>query len=339
LSEMSVERSRWLGSGAEEAIDPELAICDPHHHLWDFDEDRYLMADLLADANAGHNIVQTVFVECGQKYRESGPEELRPVGETEFVLDAIAEAGPEGDRLLTGIIGFADLRLGSAVEPVLEAHRSAAGPRFKGIRHAAAWDPSPQVHNHRTDPAGDLLMGESFREGVRTLGRLGLTYDSWAYHGQLDAIADLARAVPETTIIVDHLGGPLGVGPYAGHHDKVLLESRTGLERLAELANTRLKLGGIGMSVMGQRWHHRERPPSSADLADYWGSHMAWCIDTFGPDRAMFESNFPPDRRSCSYGTLWNSFKRMTHDRPISERRALFHDTAAQVYGLASEPG
>lgn len=328
------DRTAWLASGAEAALEPALAICDPHHHLWAHDGDRYLMPELLADAGSGHNVVSTVFVECGQAYRTDGPEELRPVGETEFVVDAVHGAGESGRSLLKGIVAFADLRLGPAVEPVLEAHRAAGDGRFRGIRHAAAWDASPEIRNHRTDPVGDLIEQPAFVEGVRTLGRLGLTYDIWSYHSQLDAVVALAAAAPGTTVIVDHLGGPLGVGPYAGLHDDVLSYCRERLAELAEHPNAVLKLGGIGMTIFGQRWHRRPRPPSSAEVADRWTPHVNWCIDRFGPDRCMFESNFPPDRASFPYAVLWNVFKRMTAHRPDDERRALFHDTATRVYSL-----
>ena len=300
-------------------------------------EDRYLVDELLADTGCGHRVLETVFVECGSAYRADGPAELRPVGETELRRRRAAreaEARPGNPTRIAGIVAFADLRRGAAVADVLEAHRAAGDGRFCGIRHAVSWDPSPQVTNHRTDPVEGLLLDPQFQEGVRALGRAGLTYDVWLYHPQLPEAVELARSAPGTTIVVDHLGGPLGVGPYADRHDEVLAACRASLAELAALPHVRLKLGGIGMTVFGQRWHRREAPPSSEELAAFWADHVRWCIDRFGPDRAMFESNFPPDRASCSYGVLWNAFKRMAEGYSPAERQQLFRDTALATYRL-----
>jgi predicted TIM-barrel fold metal-dependent hydrolase len=368
VSRPAGERAAWRDRTREEPLDPDLAICDPHHHhLWGRPpvpasvasaetaetaeraetaetaetaaerEQRYLLDELLADTGSGHRVLETVFVECGSAYLSEGPPELRAVGETTFVAEAAAEAArrPGNATAIAGIVAFADLRLGAAVAPVLDAHRQAGGGRFCGIRHAVAWDADAGVGNHRTAPPPHLLDDPSFREGVRELGRQGLTYDVWLYHPQLPEVVALARAVEGTTIVVDHLGGPLGIGPYAGHHDEVLEDCRASLAALAELPDVRLKLGGIGMTVFGQRWHHQESPPGSEELARFWGPHVRWCIDTFGPARCLFESNFPPDRASCSYVVLWNAFKRMAAGYDASERAQLFRGSALDTYGLA----
>jgi predicted TIM-barrel fold metal-dependent hydrolase len=337
---MDPERAQWLALTTEDAVEPELPICDPHHHLWDQPADRYLLEELRADTGAGHNVQRTVFIECGAFYRADGPVELRPVGETDYVAALAENASTQKvtpHDLIQGIVAFVDLRLGRQAEAVLEAHRAAGRNRFRGIRHAVAWDASDQVRNHRTDPPPSLLRDERFIEGVRLLGELGLTYDVWLYHPQLPEVVELAMAAPGTTVIVDHLGGPLGVGPYAQRHDQVLDECRTQLARLAELPNVVLKLGGIGMTIFGQRWHRREIPPSSSELADFWGPHVRWCIEQFGPSRCMFESNFPPDRASCSYVVLWNAFKRISAGYDPADRAQLLHDTAAQVYRLGAD--
>tara|TARA_R110002096_G_scaffold2741_15_gene14131 strand:- start:897 stop:1916 length:1020 start_codon:yes stop_codon:yes gene_type:complete len=328
-------RAVWRAAIVEDVLRPDLRICDAHHHLWDHAGDRYLTAEFAADVRDGHNIVATVYVECGSAYRKSGPARLAPVGETEFVLAREAElAALLGRPLIRGIIGHADLCLGRGVADVLSAHIDVAGGRFAGVRHAAAWDASPDIVNHQTDPPAELLLDPQFTDGVRTLGTLGLTYDAWLYHPQLPELTALARAAPETTVVLDHLGAPLGIGPYAGQRTDVLAFCRKHLAALAALPNTRIKLGGIGMPSYGNRWHRLTTPPGSAVIASAWGDHIRWCIDTFGPERAMFESNFPPDGRSCSYRTLWNAYKRIAEPYSDAEQAYLFHDTAVTVYRL-----
>ena len=328
-------RAAWRAQGMEEVLWPEQRICDAHHHLWGHDGDRYFAAEFAADLGDGHQVMQTVYVECGSAYRDSGPLELAPLGETEFVLGQEAKlAALRGRPTITGIIGFADLTRGHAAADVLAAHIDAGGGRFKGVRHAVAWDASPDIVNHQRNPPPALLRDPRFAAGVSVLGEMGLTYDVWLYHRQLPEIIDLARAVPGTTIIVDHLGAPLGLGPYAGKREEVWRYCRAQLTEFAKLPNARIKLGGIGMTILGNGWHRQPAPPSSLDIGAQWGDQIRWCIDTFGPQRALFESNFPPDRRSCSYRTLWNAYKRIAEPYSAAERDWLFHDTAVAVYGL-----
>lgn len=328
-------RAAWRASVVEDVIRPDLAICDAHHHLWDHTGDRYLADEFAADVCDGHNIVATVYVECGSAYRKDGPPRFAPVGETTFVLAREAElSNLLGRPLIRGIIGHADLRQGRAVAEVLSAHIDAAGGRFSGVRHSAAWDASPDIVNHQADPPPRLLLDPQFTDGVRTLGAMGLTYDAWLYHPQLPELVALARAAPDTTVVLDHLGAPLGIGPYANKRAEVLEFCRQHLTALAALPNTRIKLGGIGMPSYGNRWHRRDTPPGSQLIAETWSDHFRWCIDTFGPQRAMFESNFPPDGRSCSYRTLWNAYKRIAEPYSEAEHAHLFHDTATAVYRL-----
>lgn len=335
---MDREQQDWLTRNVEDPIDPEQRICDPHHHLWDHPTDRYLLEELRRDTGAGHRIERTVFVECTSCYRDEGPEALRPVGETEFVAaQAEASAATPGAEI-AGIVGFADLTLGDAVAEVLDAHVEAGRGRFRGIRHATAWDASPQVRVAHTRPPEGLLGDRSFRAGVGALGRAGLSFDAWLYHPQLPELTDLARAHPDVSIILDHLGGPLGVGPYSGRRTEVREVWRGDLAEVATCDNVTLKLGGIGMPVFGLGWHHRPEPPSSQELAEAWGDELRWCIDVFGPDRCMFESNFPVDRRSCSYTTLWNTFQRVADGYSRHERDLLFHDTAVRTYRLEERP-
>ena len=329
------DRTAWLDRTVEEALEPELEICDPHHHLWDYPDSRYLVDELLADTGSGHRVTQTVFVECLNSYRTVGPEELRPVGETEAVerLATASDAAGNATRVAAGIVGFADLSLGAAVRPVLEAQLQAS-KRFRGIRHVSAWDASDRIHNAHTDPPEQLLAKRKFREGFACLHALGLSFDAWLYHSQLPELTELAQVFPETAIVLNHIGGPIGIGPYAGKREAIFNAWRKDIATLAQCDNVTVKLGGLTMSSAGFRWHKREAPPGSEELAEVMGPYYRHCIEQFGADRCMFESNFPVDRLSCNYAVLWNAFKRLSRDYSENERTALFHDTAARVYRL-----
>ncbi len=321
----------------EEILEPDLAICDPHHHLWDFPTDRYLLPELLADLTSGHNVESTVFVECTSFYRASGPEELRVVGETEFVngAAAMAASGRYGPILACeGIVSRADLTLGSAVGAVLDAHIRAGNGRFKGIRHAGGWDASEAVRNSHTNPSKDLYAQPAFRDGMRELGKRGLTFEAWQYHPQLPDVIALARAVPETNIVLDHVGGPLGIGPYAGKRDEIFAQWSAGIRELARCPNVWVKLGGLGMPTCGFGHHKRDVLPGSKELADAWRSYLETCIEAFGPDRGMLESNFPVDGASCTYANLWNAFKRVTNGASPDVKAKLYKDTARKFYRL-----
>ncbi|MBM3221022.1 MAG: amidohydrolase [Candidatus Rokubacteria bacterium] len=331
----------WLALTTEEPLEPALPICDPHHHLWDRQParvaPRYLLDEILDDTGAGHNVVSTVFIECGAMFKPGGPEALRPVGETEFVngVAAMSASGLYGKtRVAAGIVGTADLRLGKAVGDVLDAQIAAGGRRFRGIRRACAWDPDPNVPNHRTEPGPKLFERDDFRAGFAQLAPRRLTFEAWCYHRQIPEVTALARAFPDTTIILDHFGGPLGIGAYAGTADDVFAEWRTSITELATCPNVVAKLGGINMEMNGFGWHEKPRPPSSQELADATRRYYDVTIETFGADRCMFESNFPVDKASCSYTVLWNAFKRIASGCSAAEKAALFHDTAARVYRL-----
>jgi predicted TIM-barrel fold metal-dependent hydrolase len=313
--------------GMEEILEPDLLICDPHHHLWNHPGSRFMVDELRADTGSGHGVVRTVFVECLSGYRTDGPEAFRPVGETEFVV----AADPVG--FIAGIVGFADLRV-PEIKDVLAAHIEAGAGRFRGIRHANAWDPHPDIRPSHTNPPPGLLSDPAFRSGFAALGRAGLSFDAWLYHPQISELTDLARAHPDVRIVLDHLGGPLGIGPYQGRRDEVLKTWRLAMEDLARCPNVVVKLGGIGMPVFGMTWHRQPDATTSEELAAVWGGEIRWCIDQFGVDRCMFESNFPVDKASCSYAVLWNAFKRIVVDASPSEKAALFHDTATRTYRL-----
>lgn len=332
-----MEPSAWLDQVREEIIEPALPICDPHHHLWDFPGSRYLLDQLLVDTGSGHNVVSTVFVECRAMYRAGGPSELRPIGETEFVngVAAMSASGRYGPaRACAAIVGHADLTLGDAVVPVLQAHQRAAGARFRGIRHSAATDADPAFAGRVSQPPPGLLADPAFRRGFAHLAPADLSYDCWLYHPQIDELTALARAFPDTSIVLDHVGGPIGIGGYAGRRDEIFDRWQRAIRALAEQPNVSVKLGGLGMRVCGFGLHERATPPGSAELADLWRPYVDACIDAFGPRRAMFESNFPVDKASCSYRVLWNAFKRLATGASDDEKAALFHGTAERVYRL-----
>jgi predicted TIM-barrel fold metal-dependent hydrolase len=331
----------WLATLTEEVLESELPICDPHHHLWDHRhgavQARYLLDEILDDVAGGHNVVSTVFIECGAMFKADGPEAYRCIGETEFVngIAAMSASSTYGKtRIAAGIVGTADLRLGDSVAGVLDAQIAAGGGRFRGIRRGAFWHQSPQIQNHRTNPPEHLLLRDDFRAGFRHLAPRKLSFEVWCAHTQIADATSLARDFPDTTIVLDHFGGPIGTGPYAGKADEVFAYWRTQIDELARYPNVVAKLGGLNMEVNGFGWEHRSRPPTSVELADATRRYFDHTVDRFGTDRCMFESNFPVDKLSCSYTVLWNSFKRLSKDYSADERAALFHGTAARVYRL-----
>ncbi|MCB1749044.1 MAG: amidohydrolase family protein [Gammaproteobacteria bacterium] len=330
-------REDWLAATDEPVLEPDLPIVDAHHHLWHLNANRYLLDEWLGDVASGHAVRASVFVQCGAFYRGHGPDTLRPVGETEFVngVAAMTASGAYGDHLAcAGIVGFADLTLGEAVEDVLTAHLAAGGGRFRGIRHAAAWDAAEAVHNSSSNPPPGLYRDPTFRRGFARLAALGLSFDAWLYQFQLADLLDLARAFPAATIVVDHVGGIVGIGPYAGRHAEFFPAWRAAMRELAGCANVQVKLGGLGMKLGGFGFETGARAPGSDALAERWRPYVETCIEAFGAERCLFESNFPVDKHACSYRVLWNAFKRLAAGASAAEKAALFHDTAARVYRL-----
>jgi len=337
---------------AEAILEPDLAIIDPHHHLWRMPaallagEPRhgmerlvrmvpvYLRDELLADTRAGHRVIATVFMECGSMYREEGPPELRPVGETEFVAVIGDERGPGEPRLCAGIVGRADLSLGRGVGEVLQAHIEAGKRRFRGVRDIAAWDADPAVLGPLAHVPQGLLADPAFREGFACLAPMNLSFDAWLLEPQLPELIDLARAFPETTIVLDHVGTPVGLGAYAGTRDTRFAGWKANIAALGALPNVIVKLGGLAMMFCGFETFMADPPATSERLAEDWRPYVETCIDAFGPDRCMFESNFPVDRGTCDYATLWNAFKRLASGYTAAEKAALFSETARRVYRL-----
>jgi predicted TIM-barrel fold metal-dependent hydrolase len=336
-------RNDWLARHVEEIIEPELPIVDPHHHLVERPETgRYLLPELLADTGSGHNITATVYLEWLSMYRADGPTEMKPVGEVEFAngLAAMAASGTYGKtKVCAGIIGYADLALGGAVEKVLEAQIAAGGGpggRFKGIRYISATDPDQAAWGSPVSRPPGMLLQPKVREGFAKLAPLGLVFDSFMFHPQIGDLIDLARAFPETPIVLDHVGGAIGLGRYNGKRDAVFAEWSSRIKELAACPNVYIKLGGLGMRVFGFDVHEKAEPPSSETLAGLWRPYIETCIAAFGPERAMFESNFPVDKGSGSYPVFWNAFKRIASGCSASEKAALFAGTATRFYRLAS---
>jgi predicted TIM-barrel fold metal-dependent hydrolase len=335
----------WLARRPpEKALEPDLPIVDPHHHLWHTEaRGLYFLPEFLADAQSvaqgGHNIVSTVFLECQAMFRAAGPEEMRPLGEIEFVRGIAAQADSgqyTRTRVAEGIIGWADLMLGARVREVLEAEIAAGGGRFRGTRYGTSWDEGVAGKFVSRAMTPHRLLDPRFREGFAELGKLGLTFDSWHFHPQLPDLVDLARRYPNQTIIVDHVGGVLGVGQYEGRNAEIMPVWKKSIGELAACPNVNVKLGGLGMTSFGFGFEHRDAPPTSQELADTWRPYIEPCIEAFGVDRCMFESNFPPDKQSCSYTALWNAFKIVTKGYSAAEKTALYSGTAARIYRLAS---
>jgi predicted TIM-barrel fold metal-dependent hydrolase len=330
-------RPDWLALRTEEIIDPARPIVDPHHHLWDRGGQRYLIEEMVDDIGSGHNIVATVYVDCRSMYRAKGEEAFRPVGEVEFAngIAAMSASGGYGSAAIcAGIVSHVNLLLGDAARGVLEAEIAAGNGRFRGIRHSSPWDADAEVAGiYAMRPKG-LLLDSTFRKGFGCLAPLGLSFDAWLFHPQIGELADLARAFPDTKIVLDHCGGPIGLGSYAGRRDEIFAGWKASIREIAQFPNVVVKLGGLAMRLLGYDFHERPMPPSSEELATAWRPYIETCIEAFGAERAMFESNFPPDKGQCSYQVIFNAFKRLSAQYSEAEKTALFSKTAADFYRL-----
>lgn len=333
------ESRRWSRQREEPVIEPELPFIDAHHHFFDRPDGRYELDELFEDI-AGQNVIATVFNECESKYRTSGPDSLRPVGETEYVTRLATDQRVKSStcRVAAGIVGFADLMLGHAVDDVLAAHIAAAQGRFRGIRYRVMWDPHGTGMFGKGPPRyrPGIMLDPQFRKGFSRLAKFGLLFDTWQYFFQLPELYDLAKAFPDTTIVINHIGGTIRVGPYArrnGHFEQVWLDS---MQALASLPNVYLKVGGLGMTMYGFGFHENAIAPDSQQLAEAWRPYFERSIEFFDPARCMLQSNFPADQQSCSYRAIWNAFKRLTRSYSPAERAALFSGTANKVFRLAT---
>ena len=330
-------QAEWLDQVREEIVDPDRRIVDPHHHLWRPNGPLpYELADLWSDTGSGHRVEQTVFMECGAEYRSDGPEHLRSLGEVEFVTEAAAQTAEDGEgrARIVALVSHIDLTLGDAIEEVVHLHEDKSGGLFRGVRDAGA----RAIESDELLIAGSAVEGlyglADFRKGVHKLGRLGHTYDTWHYHYQIQDFTALARAVPETQMVLDHFGTPLGTGRYADQRDEIFKQWRKDVAELARCENVVAKLGGLAMPDNGFGWMGRDLPPSSDEFVEAQSKYYLHMIDCFGPERCMFESNFPVDKMSISYPVLWNGLKKIVHDFSEDEKEALFSGTASRIYRL-----
>jgi L-fuconolactonase len=328
----------WLALTHEEPVDPKRRIIDPHHHLWHEADalgggpPQYLVEDLLRDTRSGHNVTDTVFIECGASYRKDGRTVLRPVGETEFAARQVAASASTETRV-AGIVGFADMTLGDEIEEVLDGHEAAGQRWFKGIRHVVASDPALPARGGDSRRPG-VMAEKGFRRALFRLGERGYSFDALVFHPQLAELAEAARATPNTTFVLNHLGVPLGLGPYTDR-DQVRSVWQDGMRQLGSCPNVVVKVSGIGMDALfGTGWSSRPRPPTSDEVLEWWGDDIRWCIDHFGPSRCMFASNFPVDRRGIGYSVLWNVFQKVSGSYSSEEQDALFIGTAARAYRI-----
>lgn len=327
----------WLARQApEEILLPELAIVDAHHHLWDWPGSRYLLEEFAADTGSGHRVLATIYAECMSAYRVTGPPELRPVGETEYVasLAAASDAAGGPTKVAAGIIGGADLTLGAAVENVVQQHIAAGQGRFRGLRFAASWDPSDAIRLGHPGSRPHMLAEPAIREGARMLADLELTLDLWILFPQLADVAELADALPDLRLVLNHCGAPLGFGPYTTDPDEHFAGWERGIRAIAQRPNVVCKLGGILACAAAYDYLHSPVPPTSTELATRWRPWFDTCIDAFGPQRCMFESNFPVEKMGTGYATLWNTFKRLAAGASDTELSAMFSGTACRTYQL-----
>jgi predicted TIM-barrel fold metal-dependent hydrolase len=330
-------RNDWLARHTEDILEPGLPIIDPHHHLYDRPRYTYLFPDLIADVGSGHNIRATMFGQAGSMYRADGPEELKSLGETEFVcgVAAMSASGNYGlTRCIAGVVGYVDLRLGSRAKGLLERHITLSDGRIRGIRNGATFSDDPVLARFGGAPGPGLYRDNSFREGFAALLALDLTFDAWVFQTQLGDVVDLARAFPQARIVLNHVGGPIAIGPYAGKRDEAFAAWRASIAEVASFPNTYVKLGGLGMKMIGFDFFDQPEPPSSQDLERAWRPYIETCIASFGPQRSMFESNFPVDKGTCSYQVLWNAFKRIAAGHSADEKTALFSGAASTAYRL-----
>lgn len=330
-------RQGWLDRTREAVLEPERRIIDAHHHVWDRPGGRYLFDELLADLTCGHDIHKTVYVECKAMYHQDADADLASLGDTEFAngiaaMFASNRYGPT--RACAGIVANVNLQLGADAEAVLDAHACRAGGRLKGVRSISAFHPSPEFQGAPFQPPPGLLLDRRFQQGFSLLSKRRLTFDAWLYHSQLPEFLALAKRFPETVIILDHVGGPLGIGPFKGRREEVFSDWSAMIRQVAACSNVHIKLSGLGMHIAGFDFHRRALPPSSQELADAWQPYISICIEVFGPKRCMFASNFPVDKGATSYAVLWNAYKRLAAEYTAEEKQWLFCRTAAEAYSL-----
>ncbi len=334
-------RQEWLDQHIEDPISPNIPIIDPHHHLWDVGFGRYYIEELLEDINSsGHNIVSTVYIMSSSNteiYSKDGLEEFKPLKEIEFATSEGKRADliPNNKvKVNASIVGSVDLTYGNKLQPVLEKAVNISEGRLKGIRMLLASHTDPRISSGAVKSDLGLMLHPNFIEGAKCIQNANLSLDFWIYHTQLNEMEKIARSLPELTIILNHIGGPIHLGEYEGKQAATHREWRSAMMRLSRIPNINVKLGGLGMAVNGAKFHNNKFPPNSVQLSDVWKPWIYETIDMFGFDRCMFESNFPVDKGSCSYGALWNAFKILAKDMSDDEINKLFSKNAAKIYKI-----
>lgn len=324
----------WLDQVREEIVDPDLKIIDPHHHMWRHENGNYLARELHNDTNSGHKVEKTVYIQCGQEYRKDGPEHLKPLGEIEFVVEQAKEALWLGGPAIAGIVGRVDLQFGEGLEDLIDQFVETSEGLFRGVRQIAARAEYPDSLSIACMSPEGLYQDSSFRNGIKVLGKRGYTYDAWHYHPQNPDFTAFAQAVPDTILVLDHFGTPLGVGPYGSQRKEIFDQLKIDLKEMAKCENVYAKLGGLAMPDNGFGWESAPSPPTSDEVVAAHREYFLLAIDCFGPERCMMESNFPVDRQSLSYAVLFNSMKKMVSDFSEEDRKQLFYATAEKVYQL-----
>ena len=332
---MKLDRLHWIQLGEETPVDPNLRIVDPHHHLWDRGGSRYLAEELHEDTSKGHNVTNTVFVECKAEYRRNSQERFQSLGETEFVAKEAERLEEFSETKISGIVGFVDLGLGEELEEVLVAHDRSSSGLMRGVRHATAWSDDPEISIAHTKPTKGVMGSKLFLKGVSKLSEFNFSFDAWLYFNQLPELLYLARVTPETNIVINHLAAPLKIGKWAETPQEVDEIWRSNLQELANCENVYLKIGGIGMdNYFANDWVNQTKPPTSDEVASVWKEKILWCIELFGAHRCMFESNYPVDRQTLPYSVIWNCFQKVTDSFTESEKSDLFSSTACTVYRI-----
>ena len=334
-------RQEWLNQLIEDPILPNIPIIDPHHHLWDVGFGRYYIEELLEDINSsGHNILSTVYIMSSSNtkiYSKDGLEEFKPLTEIEFATSEGKRADliPNNRvKVNASIVGSVDLTYGNKLKPVLEKAVNISEGRLKGIRMLLASHTDPRISSGAVKSDLGLMLHPNFIDGAKCIQDANLSLDFWIYHTQLNEMEKIARALPDLTIILNHIGGPIHLGEYEGKQAATHREWRSAMMRLSRIPNINVKLGGLGMAVNGAKFHNSKFPPNSVQLSDVWKPWIYETIDMFGFDRCMFESNFPVDKGSCSYGALWNAFKILAKDMSDDEINKLFSKNAAKIYKI-----
>lgn len=325
----------WWHLSPEAVLEPDLAIIDSHHHLMDRPgHGQYLLEEFCADLASGHRVVGSVFVEAQMHYLGDGPDELRSVGETRWLADVI-KGNACGPIIRGSLGGDANFLLGAAVGDVIDAHLEAGPGLVKGFRDRVTWSADPGFR--RSGIAGRMALA-AYHEGVRELASRGLVLDCWLYSEQLTEFRALVEAVPDVQFVIDHLGGPLAIGPFVHRRPEVLRRWREDLQALASYPNVAIKVGGLGLPLYGMAFEKRPAPPTSIEIAERWKPEVTFVIEQFGPERVMLESNFPIDRSSFSYLAIWNAHKRITAEFSPSERAQMFSENAMRIYHLDAAP-